>query len=359
MYKIGKPNLGDDVNIAKEIIDNIKRTFVVIFSLGKGFTVLYEYYVQELRKWQQNSSLLLYKIQHLKETNLELGLYHLYKHNLSDALTRFQLLQLFCRRDPMITYNIGRCYFLNKKYAKASKYLNKSIELQEDFPEARYFLQKINCSDVIRTIPQNLVKEKFEYLAQCYVIEHIIKKKYQGHKLIMQEIASYFGNQIAGIDILDIGCGTGICGHFLKSCTIGRTITGIDLAKNMTKITRACTVDDYKVYDVVTNINVLTFLQNCTKKFDLILAIETFNYISDLYEILLLCKQVLQEKGLIIMLLQQHKEKDCAIIPEDDCFAYKIDYIKSLVKSLNFTVNTIRECCVRSNSTNIICSLSM
>ena len=82
--------------------------------------------------------------------------------------------------------------------------------------------------------------------------------------------------------VLDIGCGSGLLGEAIKMDEI--ILTGIDLSKNMLLLSK-----EKNVYDELIQTEALPFLQK-KNAFDWFFALDVFNYIGDISEIISLCK---------------------------------------------------------------------
>ena len=75
--------------------------------------------------------------------------------------------------------------------------------------------------------------------------------------------------------MLDLGCGTGLCGPLLKPRS--ERLTGIDLAAGMLERARA-----HGVYDRLERAEAVAWLEANRETFDLIVSVDVFIYIGDL-----------------------------------------------------------------------------
>jgi tetratricopeptide (TPR) repeat protein len=91
-----------------------------------------------------------HKLSNLSDTNYDLGLYHLHRQNLNDAIIRFKLIDKFLRPDdPKANYLLGWCYFFKNKAEKAIHHLNKAKAKLEDKVKLGVFLENYNkCADI-------------------------------------------------------------------------------------------------------------------------------------------------------------------------------------------------------------------
>ena len=79
------------------------------------------------------------------------------------------------------------------------------------------------------------------------------------------------------LDILDIGCGTGGAGAWLKD--YARSIVGVDISDKMVELARK-----KMLYQELHVQPLDIYLEACTKSFDLVVAADVFSYVGELEE---------------------------------------------------------------------------
>lgn len=77
------------------------------------------------------------------------------------------------------------------------------------------------------------------------------------------------------LDVVDIGCGTGLCGPLWRP--LARRLVGVDLSPNM--LSKAAM---RAVYDQLNCAELTTWLADCERKFDVAIAADVFCYFGDL-----------------------------------------------------------------------------
>lgn len=87
------------------------------------------------------------KCSNLRETNYRLGLKHLEKGNLSDAIFRFRFIKKFWPDLFDAQYQLAYCLILDNKAIEAKQELEELLSRQPNFdPKARDLLEHINSS---------------------------------------------------------------------------------------------------------------------------------------------------------------------------------------------------------------------
>jgi predicted TPR repeat methyltransferase len=126
--------------------------------------------------------------------------------------------------------------------------------------------------------PDRCVAQLFESFAQTYD-EHMVEQlQYCAPELLMASIARAHSG-LRDLDVLDLGCGTGLSGERLRP--IARRLTGVDLSDAM--IARA---RDRKSYDALHLTEITAFLdRRDIGPFDLIWATDVLIYFGDLQQV--------------------------------------------------------------------------
>ncbi|MDD4556962.1 MAG: tetratricopeptide repeat protein [Alphaproteobacteria bacterium] len=124
--------------------------------------------------------------------------------------------------------------------------------------------------------------------------------------------------------VIDLGCGTGLLGESIK--TSENEFIGIDLSQNM--LTLAA---EKNVYDELIKTDALSYLKE-NKDFDWLFALDVFNYIGDVSEIL---KQCQNKKICFSIEILENSEKDYTL-SESGRYLHNSQYIENLLESLGF-----------------------
>lgn len=122
-------------------------------------------------------------------------------------------------------------------------------------------------------IPPNIVANLFNRYAE--VFDRHLQGKLQYHlpEVIAERIAAQKLDR--PLDILDMGCGTGLCGPLLRP--IAATLTGIDLSPAMIDKAR-----ERGVYDRLEVMDLVQAMRNHPDSYDLLVAADVLIYIGDL-----------------------------------------------------------------------------
>src|SRR5712671_1247730 len=100
-----------------------------------------------------------------------------------------------------------------------------------------------------------------------------------------------------GLDVLDAGCGTGLCGPLMTR--YARRLVGVDLSEGMLARAKA-----KNVYDELLKTELTDYLRDATAAFDLIVSSDTLVYFGDLHAVLETAAGALRPGGLVVFTLE-------------------------------------------------------
>ncbi len=128
--------------------------------------------------------------------------------------------------------------------------------------------------------PADLVVRLFDQYAKSFD-EHLIKfLGYRAPQLIFQAVARAAPAPAGqGLAILDLGCGTGLCGQLFKP--MAATLVGIDLSAAMIEKAR-----ERGIYDRLVVAEIVEAIGMLPERFDLVTASDVFCYLGDLSPVL-------------------------------------------------------------------------
>ncbi len=158
--------------------------------------------------------------------------------------------------------------------AEATRVLEQWLAIDPGNPVAAHMLAAFGGRSAPDRASEDYVKDVFDEFAGSFdAVMHGLD--YRAPTLIAARIALEVGSAAALLEVLDAGCGTGLCGPFLRK--YARRLVGVDLSARM--IARARERGDY---DELVAAELTSFLQSGESTFDLIVSADTLVYIGDL-----------------------------------------------------------------------------
>lgn len=298
------------------------------------------------------------KMQDLTKTNTELGFRHLELGNISDAVMRFKMvLRWFSQDYPPALYGLGACRKEEGDYQEATKLLRRAIELNNgSYPEAEYVLAQIDSSITPNTIPLSTVKQYFDTIAPTFNEDFLGNRHYRGPEMVLEAVTTVLKDR-SDLTMLDIGCGTGLCGKEFKEQKLATEITGIDISNAMLQQAQALKVNYRPVYDTVLEQDYMEYLaSNPTQKFDVIMAAIAFHYHRNLSEVLSACKKLLQPGGVIVFTACKSEQKEIEFQPQNNTYAFSLTYLNTQAQKAGLTSVLLKEILIYEGCPGYICT---
>jgi predicted TPR repeat methyltransferase len=201
-----------------------------------------------------------------------------------------------------------------------------------------YYLAALGAAPSPGLSPQPYIVGLFDMYADTFDRDLIDNLNYQSPQLLARIIARTVPAG-AQLDILDIGCGTGLMGQGLRAIT--QTLTGVDLSPNMLEAARR-----RGLYDRLVESDIVAFLEGETNRYDLIVSTDVFIYIGDLVKVFAGVRRTLRSDGLFCFSVEAADDGDFVLRPTLR-YAHSIAYLTRLAEQNGLVVVTIEPHAVR------------
>lgn len=226
------------------------------------------------------------KFNNLTETNYRLAVEHAAKGNVDNAILRFRFTLWLAPDHVPSWYNLGCLYHHKRMEQEALQCFAKVLRAQPAHEDALYMVASINPAMLKEQtrptkVPLHMVYDLFDATSLTYDAEQKAKQ-YQLPALIYQLLNPEMGPDMPRHDLLDLGCGTGLCG--LPFQQLFANIVGVDLSAGMIdKAYRRVDARGVRIYARLVQRDLRQFLAEVKlDAFDLVLCISVFKYVGDL-----------------------------------------------------------------------------
>ena len=289
----------------------------------------------------------------------------------AEALVSFDTALAVNRNDPGALYSRGNALQDLGRHAEALASYDKALKANPDLAEAwfdrggllqgmkrgeeainsyrqalakggdaeviRYILASLGAEPVPAAAPKKFVSELFDQCSDRFEERLVGQLKYRAPDLLFDLVEHFV--PLGNLDILDLGCGTGLVGARLHP--LARTLTGVDLSSNMLKIARR-----RQIYDDLICSELVGFLRKQTGSFDLAVAADVFIYIGDLSRVFHGVRAALRREGFFCFSVEASEVQDFVL--RDTCrYAHSTAYIRKLAKDHGFALETMEPKVIR------------
>ncbi len=263
------------------------------------------------------------------DTYYNLGVIFSYQDRHDEAIT---YLQEALKLDPNFYnahVNLGAVYLKKEDLQQATFQYEAALKLRPNDPELLYILAAIAQKSTPTTAPHEYVEHLFDQYAPHFEKHLQEYLHYQVPDLLFKAVTQEVGSQQEEWFILELGCGTGLCGVPFRR--LAHKLIGVDLSEKM-----LAAAEQKKVYDELRQADINTVLQQ-SRDIDLILAGDVFGYVGDLDETFALARDALRPAGWFAFTVEKTFSAPF-YLQSNARFAHRRDYIESLAKKYDFSV---------------------
>jgi predicted TPR repeat methyltransferase len=180
--------------------------------------------------------------------------------------------------------------------AEAVKIFEEWLAEEPGDPVARHMLAACTGRDVPVRASNGFVEATFDSFASSFESK-LEKLSYRAPALIAAMLEDCGLAPAHRLDVLDAGCGTGLCGAMVAP--FARRLVGVDLSQGM-----LAQAKDKNVYDALTKAELTEYLRDNREAFDLIVSADTLVYFGGLEGVIAAVAGALRPNGLFVFTLE-------------------------------------------------------
>ena len=182
--------------------------------------------------------------------------------------------------------------------------------------------RKLEQAEQLRELqrsPPAYVRHLFDQFSHQYDRQMVEDLAYCA-PVILRRLAGLLGCAPCTVDILDLGCGTGLAGEYFRP--LARRLDGIDLSPRMIAEAKR-----KRIYDRLAVGDIEVFLGARGRNYDLLIAADTLVYFGDLSAVFRGAKRRLRPGGWFLFTVERHIAGGFALGPKRR-YRHSADYIR-------------------------------
>lgn len=236
-------------------------------------------------------------------------------------------------------HNLGILYLKENNKEQAIIHFKAAVNLDPNNATAQHMINALSGTSNPTEPPKEYVKQLFDQYASYYD-DHVKRRlKYNVPFLLRSAVGKSLPYHSRLKRILDLGCGTGLCGVYFRDLALD--LVGVDISPKMIEHAKAL-----NAYETVTESDIYDYLQNITKTFDIILAGDVLVYMGDLSWFFELSIQRLAPDGLLAFSVENTSTKPY-VLQSSGRFAHHKEYIQDLALQFNLNIQIQEEAILR------------
>ena len=214
------------------------------------------------------------------------------------------------------------------------------LAAEPDEPLAAHMLASLGVAPAPARASDEYVAQTFDSFADSFD-STLGRLQYRAPQLVAEAFGAAAGTSQGLLDIVDAGCGTGLCGPLLKP--YARRLTGVDLSAGM--LARA---QRRAAYDALTLSELCTHLQENPAAFDAVVSADTLCYFGALEDAFAAAQRALRPHGLLVFTVERAADTGPDyVIGAHGRYAHRSVYVQRALQGQDFTVLAAGHCILR------------
>lgn len=272
------------------------------------------------------------------EAHWNLGKAYVELNRQNDAEACFQRVLEINSKHAGAHYELGGLYLMQQKKQLALQYLENYMQLDpQDQYGAGLKLAYLNGGEMPEQVPFELIRQSYERKA-CQWDADVAQadKRFLGPQHVAAALNALGPQNVTGLQVLDLGCGTGLCGENLRP--LSSLLVGVDLSEPMLAQARR-----KNVYDHLECADIDQYLDDKDNSFDIIVASGVLIFFGPLTHILQRIFTALKTSGYFVFTLYKNAAGENIKIRDNIHFGHGRDYVRQQLEQIGFKPLQIQE----------------
>lgn len=204
-----------------------------------------------------------------------------------------------------------------------------ALAMGADADTVGYMLAIMGAEQAPGASPTAYVKALFDQYAGNFDQHLVDVLRYRTPTLLVEALRRHLPP--GELDVLDIGCGTGLCGPLLRP--LACLLEGVDLSPQMLERAR-----DTGLYDGLYCGDMVGYLRVRPSSADLIVAADVFVYVGDLKPVFSVARLALRGGGRFAFSVEEHDGAEGFMLRPSGRYAHSRAGVEALARSHGFTI---------------------
>ena len=225
--------------------------------------------------------------------------------------------------------------------AAAVEAYQAALAFGADAATVGYMLAIMGAEQAPGASPAAYVKALFDQYAGNFDRHLVDVLRYRTPSLLVEALRRHLPP--GELDVLDAGCGTGLCGPLLRP--LACLLEGVDLSPHMLDRAR-----DTGLYDGLYCGDMVGYLRVRPGTLDVIVAADVFVYVGDLKPVFSVARLALRGGGCFAFSVEEHRSAEEFVLRSSGRYAHSRAGIEALARSHGFTINEVTPSTLRQES---------
>ena len=226
-------------------------------------------------------------------------------------------------------YRLGYVLYMTGAHEEAAEVFRHWRAVEPENPIPAHMVAACSGDDIPERASDDYVRTTFDGFAASFDDVLLHRLDYEAPQQLLAVLGPALAASGGVYDILDAGCGTGLCGPLLKPYS--RSLTGVDLSPGMLARARA-----REIYDSLHEDEITRFLAARVATFDVIASADTLCYFGDLHALLQTARRSLRPRGWIAFTVERDDSIETYRLQPHGRYCHARAYVESVLAAAGF-----------------------
>ncbi len=231
---------------------------------------------------------------------------------------------------------VGVALYMLHRHDEAAEVYRQWLQREPDNPVPRHMLASCGAAEAPPRAADDYVRDVFDGFAESFDEQLIQNLGYRAPEVLVGMLDEVVPTDGATLDVLDAGCGTGLCAPLLRERA--RRLVGVDLSGGM--------VDKARLrggYDALEVAELTAWLASYRQAFDLIVSADTLVYFGQLGPVLAAAAGALRPGGWLGFTLEAVEgDGEVAELTSSGRYRHSRPYVEHLLADSGFESIDVR-----------------
>jgi predicted TPR repeat methyltransferase len=261
---------------------------------------------------------------------------------LDEALEQAREALAHAPRDPRTHEMRGAVYCKLGRFDDAADVYREWLKDEPDNPKALHHLAACTGKGVPPRASDAYVRYVFDSFSNSFDAK-LEMLGYQAPTLVAEAVGECLGARAAALDLLDAGCGTGLCASLLKP--LASRLTGVDLSDGMLAKAR-----ERGLYDALHQAELAAYLRQHPGQYDVVVSADTLVYFGALDDAMCAAAQALRPNGILCFTLEALAEGEVGDyrLQHHGRYSHSKSYVETVLRQAGLSVLRLDRAVLRS-----------
>jgi predicted TPR repeat methyltransferase len=234
------------------------------------------------------------------------------------------------RRNLRALEALGVALYALKRHDEARQVYRDWLAREPDNPVPRHMLAACGGAAAPPRAGDAYVRELFDGFADSFDEQLLHNLDYRAPQILVRALEEVLGTPGAELDVLDAGCGTGLCAPLVRP--YARWLAGVDLSGGMVEKARI-----RGGYDMLQVAELTAYLQSRRDAYDVVLSADTLVYFGELRDVLAAAYAALRPGGWVAFTLEaMDDEADRTELTPSGRYRHSRHYVERVLSASGF-----------------------